>query len=36
LTDAITPEKALGVFQRRQAGKEDRIAEMLESGYPTY
>jgi L-fuconate dehydratase len=36
LTDAITPEEALGIFRSALAGREEREAELLRSGYPSY
>jgi L-fuconate dehydratase len=36
LTDAITPEEALAIFRRAEAGKVERIAELRANGYPCY
>jgi L-fuconate dehydratase len=36
LTDAITPEEALSLLRRVEAGKADRIARLEAEGYPCY
>jgi L-fuconate dehydratase len=36
LTDAITPEEALGIFRAAEPGKAGRIAELERNGYPCY
>lgn len=36
LTDAITPEEALAIFRKAEAGKAARIAELEQHGYPCY
>lgn len=36
LTDAITPEEALTIFRKAEAGKAERIAELEQNGYPCY
>ncbi|MFD2648459.1 L-fuconate dehydratase [Devosia albogilva] len=36
LTDAITPDEALAIFERAQAGKAERIARLEAEGYPCY
>lgn len=36
LTDAITPEEALDIFRKAEAGKAERIAELEANGYPCY
>jgi L-fuconate dehydratase len=36
LTDAITPEEALAIFRKAEAGKAARIAELEANGYPCY
>ncbi|HWA18397.1 MAG TPA: L-fuconate dehydratase [Devosia sp.] len=36
LTDVITPEESLAIFQKAQIGKADRIATLREEGYPCY
>ncbi|MEO8882042.1 MAG: L-fuconate dehydratase [Devosia sp.] len=36
LTDAITPEEALEIFRRAEAGKAERTAELKANGYPCY
>ena len=36
LTDAITPEEALALFRKAEAGKAARIAELRANGYPCY
>ncbi|MFO7648676.1 L-fuconate dehydratase [Halomonas campaniensis] len=36
VTDALTPEEAIALLRRQQAGKADREAEMRRDGYPGY
>lgn len=36
LGDALTPTDALRILQRAEAGKSERIAHLLEHGYPAY
>ncbi|QDZ16322.1 L-fuconate dehydratase [Humibacter ginsenosidimutans] len=36
LTDALTPEEALEILRAAEPGREARIAEVLEIGYPAY
>ena len=36
LTDAITPEEALEIFRKAEAGKAERVAELKANGYPCY
>jgi len=36
LTDALTPEEALGLLERLANSKADRISELEEHGYPAY
>jgi L-fuconate dehydratase len=36
ITDALTPDEALGLLRRNAPTKAARIAEMLEDGYPAY
>lgn len=36
LRDALHPEQALEILQRRQDGKAERVQEMEQVGYPTY
>jgi len=36
LTDAITPDEALAIFRKAEAGKVDRIATLKAEGYPCY
>jgi L-fuconate dehydratase len=36
LSDAITPEEALAILRRAEAGKADRIARLEAEGYPCY
>ena len=36
LTDCITPEEAIDLLQARSAGKTERVASLLASGYPCY
>ncbi|GAA0417312.1 mandelate racemase [Acrocarpospora corrugata] len=36
LTDELTPEEALEILRRAVPGREERIAQALESGYPAY
>ena len=36
LTDALTPDEALSILETRQAGRAERIATLLQSGYPAY
>ncbi|MCX5264587.1 L-fuconate dehydratase [Streptomyces sp. NBC_00199] len=36
LSDALTPEEALEILRRAEPGREERIARLLEHGYPAY
>lgn len=36
ITDAITPQEALAILRKQEAGKADRIAYLQEHGYPAY
>lgn len=36
LTDAVTPDEALDIFRKAEAGKAERIAELQANGYPCY
>lgn len=36
LTDALTPEEALAILRRAEAGKAERIARLMAEGYPAY
>ncbi|MGW2959222.1 L-fuconate dehydratase [Streptomyces sp. NPDC001220] len=36
LTDALTPEEALGILRRARAGADERRARLLEVGFPAY
>ncbi len=36
LSDALTPDDALDILHRARAGRDDRIALLLERGYPAY
>ncbi|MBM3725734.1 MAG: L-fuconate dehydratase [Acidobacteria bacterium] len=36
LSDALTPEEALDILRRNEAGKASREAELLEKGFPAY
>jgi L-fuconate dehydratase len=36
ITDAITPEQALVLLREMEAGKQERIALLLDKGYPAY
>jgi len=36
LTDALTPDEALGLLERGAAGRADRIAALRRDGYPAY
>lgn len=36
LSDAITPEEALDILRRAESGRDERIARLLERGYPAY
>jgi L-fuconate dehydratase len=36
LTDALTPEEALAILKKAEAGKQDRIATLEREGYPCY
>ncbi|PRX10609.1 UNVERIFIED_ORG: L-fuconate dehydratase [Martelella mediterranea] len=36
LTDAITPDEALEIFRKAEAGKAERMAELKLNGYPCY
>jgi L-fuconate dehydratase len=36
IEDALTPAEAIGLLRTRQAGREERLAEIDELGYPAY
>jgi L-fuconate dehydratase len=36
LSDALTPEEALAILRNAQAGKAERVAYLIERGYPAY
>jgi L-fuconate dehydratase len=36
LSDALTPEEALGILRRAEPGRPQRVARLLERGYPAY
>jgi L-fuconate dehydratase len=36
ITDALTPEEAVGLLERHQKTKADREADLLKTGYPAY
>ncbi|MFE5144301.1 L-fuconate dehydratase [Streptomyces fagopyri] len=36
LSDALTPEDALEILRRAEPGRQERIANLLERGYPAY
>lgn len=36
ITDLITPEKALELLKRQAGSKQERVAQLLEQGYPSY
>ncbi len=36
ITDALTPDEALGILRKLQPTKERRIQELLDNGYPAY
>ncbi|MFT6369666.1 MAG: L-fuconate dehydratase [Maribacter sp.] len=36
ITDAITPQEALGIVKEKQASKQERIALLKKNGYPAY
>ncbi|SMP72348.1 L-fuconate dehydratase [Neorhodopirellula lusitana] len=36
VTDAITPDEALAILQANMATREQRVAEMIRDGYPSY
>lgn len=36
ITDAITPKEALALLEKKEAGKQERIDQLLENGYPAY
>ncbi|MEV6209532.1 L-fuconate dehydratase [Kitasatospora sp. NPDC051914] len=36
LSDALTPEEALDILRRAEPGRQERIARLLERGYPAY
>jgi L-fuconate dehydratase len=36
ITDALTPDEALDILARQAAGKRDREAQLLKTGYPAY
>jgi len=36
ITDAITPAEALAMLKKKESGKQERIAQLKEKGYPAY
>ncbi|QBS45218.1 L-fuconate dehydratase [Nocardia sp. CS682] len=36
LTDALTPAEALAILRRAEPGRQERIARLLDTGYPAY
>jgi L-fuconate dehydratase len=36
LADALTPEQAMTILEKRATGRQDRIAELIRDGYPAY
>jgi L-fuconate dehydratase len=36
LTDALTPAEALGILERQADSREQRVQQLLDSGYPAY
>jgi L-fuconate dehydratase len=36
ITDALTPDEAIAILERGQAGKAEREAQLLKTGYPAY
>ena len=36
LTDCVTPEEALAIFRRAEAGKAGRMQKLMDEGYPCY
>lgn len=36
ITDVLTKEEAIKLLKAKQAGKQERIKELLEKGYPAY
>jgi L-fuconate dehydratase len=36
IDDALSPAEALGILQRARTGRDERLATILESGYPAY
>jgi L-fuconate dehydratase len=36
LSDALTPQQALEILRAAQSGREERVARLLERGYPAY
>jgi L-fuconate dehydratase len=36
LSDALTPEEALGILRRAEPGRQERITRLLRRGYPAY
>ncbi|PCJ61309.1 MAG: fuconate dehydratase [Planctomycetota bacterium] len=36
ISDALTPQEALEILQKNESSKEERIKELLETGYPAY
>jgi len=36
ITDAITPAEALAMLKEKESGKQERIAQLKEKGYPAY
>lgn len=36
VTDALTPDEALAILRKAQAGKEERLKRLMQDGYPGY
>lgn len=36
ITDAVTPAEALALLKEKESGKQERIAQLKENGYPAY
>lgn len=36
ITDAITPAQAIEILRQGQTGKQQRITELMKTGYPCY
>lgn len=36
ITDVVTKEEAIKLLKAKQAGKQERIKQLIEKGYPAY